>query len=190
VTIPANYKQVLAFFEARPKDIQVYFESFPSLVLDYEWDVSISYVFSRIETAKHTTLYCGLVKRHWTDAKLTRELLDRDHMSRGRFRELFKVVFDQPLPDAVQSKLTAAEKIRDKVAHGKVLSAPDARQCLADAFTFAESFSDFVQGVAGFRPFGQLKGFKGRAESLSKETTRWVLRGMGIPAKSPELSEG
>lgn len=186
---PANYKQVIALFEAKPEDIRFCFGSFPDLVRDYEWDVSLSYVFSRIEAVKHMTLYCGLVKRHWTDAALTRELLNKDHMSRGRFRELFKIVFDQQIPDAIQAKLSAAERVRDKVAHGKSLEAAEARRALADAFAFAEEFSDFVQDIAGIRPFGHLRGFKGRGESLTKETTRWVLRGMGIPPKGHPVSD-
>ena len=179
---PANYRQLLTFFREKPDHIQNYFSNFPGLVEDYEWEISISYVFARIEVAKHTTLYCGLVKRHWADAELTRSTLDRDHITRERFRSLFKTVFGKPIPDAIAAKLAAAESVRDRVAHGKQLKPVQARRGLADAFDFAEEFSEFVQQLAGFCPFGDLRGFKGRLETLPKETTRWVLRGMGIPA--------
>ncbi|MCB1611884.1 MAG: hypothetical protein KDI60_09035 [Xanthomonadales bacterium] len=183
---PANYKQVLNRFQELPKEIQEYFPSFAELVESYSWDVSLSYVFSRVEAAKHTTIYCGIVKLHWTDSALTREFIDKDHMSRGRFRDLFKIVFGKPMTKELLASLSEAESIRDRVAHGKSWSEPQARKALIDIFNFAEGFNALVYSLAGFRPFGQLRGFKGRKQALPKETTRWVLRGMGIPAKADE----
>lgn len=177
----ANYKHVLARLNALPRDIKSWFEIVPELVENYEWGVSISYVFMNIEAIKHTTLYKGLVKRHRTDAALTWELLDKDHMGRSRFIELFKIVFDRPLLPEVLAHLAAAESIRDRVAHGKSLTGAQARSCLMEAFDFVEGFSKFVEQAGGFRPFGEGRGFKGRGSSLNRETSRWVLRGMGIP---------
>ena len=178
---PANYKQVITVFEKKSDDIRRYFADLESLVKGYDWHVSLSYVFSKIETVKHTALYCGLVKLHWTETTLTRDLLNRVHISRGRYKELFKHVYGAALPDSIQKNLSAAEKIRDRVAHGKDITQPEARQGLVDAFEFSEAFNGFVKEKAGVSPFGDLRGFKGRAEPLSRETTRWVLRGMGIP---------
>ena len=181
---PANYKQVLHQFQAAPEEVRNYFPSFAELVKSYSWDVSISYVFSRVEAVKHTTIYCGIVKLHWTDSVLTRELVDRDYMSRGRFRELFKTVFGKPIKKELLDKLSEAEAIRDKVVHGKKWTDAEARTALTDVFAFAIGFNEFVTAEAGFKPFGDLRGFKGRKEALSKETTRWVLRGMGITGKA------
>lgn len=183
--MPANYKQLLAAFEGKPKSIRKYFSEFPSLVEDYEWAVPVSYVFLKIEAVKHTTLYCGIRRLHRADAEMTWELLNKDHMSRGRFRELFDVVFGTPIEKPILEKLNAAERMRDRVVHGKSLPDADIRTGLRDAFDFCEAFDDFVHGVGGFRPFGPLRGFVGRGKPLSKETTRWVLRGMGIPGKPP-----
>jgi hypothetical protein len=181
---PANYKQVLKHFNDAPKEVREYFPSFAELVENYSWDVSISYVFSRVEAVKHMTIYCGIVKLHWTDSELTRELVDRDHMSRGRFRDLFKTVFGKPIKEELVDKLSKAEAIRDKIAHGKKWTDAQARSALIDIFDFAAQFNEFVATEAGFQPFGDLRGFKGRKESLPKDTTRWVLRGMGIPSKA------
>ena len=183
----ATYKGVLAEFRKKSPEIQGYFPDYETLLRDYAWDVSVSYVFSRVEGVKHWTLYCGLVKLHWTDAELTKTLLDRDHMSRGRFRSLFKTVFGEPISEAILQKLSSAEAIRDRYVHGKMFEPAQAktRQAMIDIFEFSEEFNAFVYHLAGFRPFGSLTGFKGRAESLPKETTRWVLLGMGIPAKAP-----
>jgi hypothetical protein len=79
---PANYLQVLNHFKAKPQEVREYFPSFERLVENYPWDVSVSYVFSRIEAAKHSTIYCGIVKLHWAESKMTREMIDKDHMSR------------------------------------------------------------------------------------------------------------
>jgi hypothetical protein len=182
--MPDNYKQLLTAFSEKPKNIRNYFESFPELVEGYVWPVSVSYVFLKIETVKHATLYCGIRKIHRADAELTREMLNKDHMSRGRFKELFAVVFGKPIDKSILDKLAAAEKIRDKVVHGKTLAPAEVRKGLRDAFDFCKAFDDFVHREAGFRPFGPLRGFAGRGEPLSKDTTKWVLRGMGIPRDS------
>ena len=184
----ATYKGVLAEFKKKPEDIQKNFPDYESLLKEHFWDVSVSYVFSRVESAKHWTIYCGIVKLHRTEATLTKSLVDRDHMSRGRFRMLFRTVFGEVIPEPILKKLSAAEAVRDRFVHGKMLEPSQAltRQAMIDIFEFAEEFSDHVEGLAGFRPFGDLRGFRGRAEPLSKETTKWVLLGMGIPAKSPE----
>jgi hypothetical protein len=186
MSTPANYQQVLQSFKATPKEVQEYFPSFEKLVKDYPWDVSVSYVFSRVEAAKHSAIYCGIVKLHWTESTITRAMIDKDHMSRGRFRDLFNVVFGKKIKKELLDKLSEAEDIRDKIAHGKKSTDAQARKALKDIFEFATEFNEFVQEIAGFKPFGKLQGFKGRKESLPKETTHWVLRGMGIPAKTEE----
>lgn len=180
---PANYLQVLQSYRGSPEDIRNYFPTFEELVKNYSWDVAIAYVFSRIERLKHETIYCGIVKLHRTDSLLTRELVDKDHMSRSRFRELFKIVFGIAIDGALLKKLSEAEAVRDKVIHGKKWSDVQARTALIDVFDFSVGFNELVYETAKFRPFGDLRGFKGRQEPLSTETTRWVLRGMGIPGK-------
>ncbi len=131
------------------------------------------------------TIYCGIVKLHGTDAELTWKLVEADHMSRPRFRELFQVAFGRPLDDALSKKLSAAEKIRDKIIHGKDWTDAQAREALVDILDFAEGFDAFVKEIGAFSPFSDLRGFKGRKESLLKSTSQWVLRGMGLGVKQP-----
>jgi len=183
--MPASYKQLLSVYAAKPSVIRDYFCDFQSLVEDYEWAVSVAYVFLKIERVKHTTLYAGIRKMHRADAGMTWDLLNKDHMSRGRFRTLFETVFGQPIEKPILDKLAAAEKVRDQVVHGKQLPDAAVRGGLRDALDFSEAFDDFVCREAGFRPFGALTGFAGSGKALSKDTTRWVLRGMGIPEKAP-----
>jgi hypothetical protein len=179
----ANYKQVLARYARLPKDIKSWLDIVPELIERYKWEVSIAFVFMQIESMFHDTLYRGLVKLHRTDSGLTRELLDRDHFTRGRLKELFKTVFGVAIPSDVDDHLKAAETIRNRTIHGKKVTDAQARACLMAAFEFFEGFNNAVEDAAKFRPCGDGRGFKGRAESLGKETSRWVLRGMGIPGR-------
>lgn len=179
-----TYKSVINHFNAAPERVRKYFPDFVDLVSNYDWEVPISYVFSRIEQAKRLTIYCGIVKLHWCDASLTWRLVNEDHMARGRFKDLFKIVFGRKIPDHLKIKLENGEKVRDKIAHGISWTPAEARDALVNVIDFASGFNEFVYKQAGFRPFGDLRGYKGRKEPLSKATTKWILRGMGIPKKN------
>lgn len=179
----ASYKGVINHFQAAPERVQSYFPHFVALVEGYDWEVSISYVFSRIEQAKRMAIYCGITKLHWAESALTWKLVSEDHLSRGRFHELFKIVFGKKIPDSICENLEAAENVRDKIAHGMSWTAADARVAMTQVVDFATEFNAFVDREAGFQPFGDLRGYKGRKEPLTKSTTRWILRGMGIPQK-------
>jgi hypothetical protein len=181
--VAKSYKSVIKHFEDAPAKVQGYFPDFIPLVEKYNWEVSVSYVFSRIEQAKRMTIYCGITKLHWCESSLTWKLVSEDHLSRPRFHELFKVVFGKKIPEDIRSRLEDSENVRDKIAHGMHWTAADARNALTDIVDFAEQLNQFVQHTAGFQPFGDLRGYKGRKEALSKATTRWILRGMGIPRK-------
>ena len=178
-----SYKGVIREYNEAPQQVRGYFPNFVELVENYDWEISISYVFSRVELAKRNTIYCGIVKLHWCDAVLTRKLVNEDHMSRGRFLDLFEVVFGGRVPKQIVAKLENGEQVRDKVAHGMKWKQIEARQGLVSVIDFAKDFNDFVDSKAGFCPFGDLRGFKGRGQPLTKATTRWVLKGMGIPKK-------
>jgi hypothetical protein len=182
--VAKTYKEVLNHFNNAPSDVREYFPDFPELVERYTLEVSVSYLFSRIEQAKHMTIYCGIVKKHWCNSALTKQMVNEEYMSRGRFKELFKIVFGKNVSKRILEKLEVGESMRDKITHGKPWTPKEVREGLVSAIDFATEFNEFIQNSAGFRPFGSLQGFKGRAESLPKSTTRWVLQGMSIPKKS------
>lgn len=129
------------------------------------------------------TIYCGVVKLHWCDASLTWKLVSEDHLSRRRFLELSEIVFGRKEPRNLVEMLERGEQVRDRVLHGLEWNAAEARSGLTDMIDFAAEFDAFVEKHAGFRPLGDLRGFKGRKESLTPASTRWILRGMGIPKK-------
>lgn len=126
------------------------------------------------------TLYCGVVKLHKVEASLARIAIDNQHITRDGFKELFKAIFGKPLKKSVIGKIEEAEGIRDKILHGKNTTEGDKRKAVIDILEYAKAFNDELYSVAGFRPFGSLQGFKGRATPLDKSTSRWVLKGIGF----------
>lgn len=176
----SSYKAVLKHYKSVPKDVQHYFAYLPSLIENYNWDVCIAYQFICVETAQNRTLYGGVVKLHLADGSVADSMLFSLHITRASFLELVKNIFGKPLPDVVANKLKFAENVRDKTVHGKGISEAEARQALVDVLDYASDLNNFVEGIAGFRPFGDMRGFKGAAQPLEKSTTHWLLKGLGF----------
>ena len=101
-------------------------------------------------------------------------------MTRNGFKDLFKAIFGKPLDKPVAEKIEKAELVRDRILHGKTVSELEKRKAVIDILDYAEALNSAVCDLAGFRPFGLLTGFKGRAQSLDKSTSRWVLKGIGL----------
>ena len=180
MTTPASWKSVVSHYKTMPKEVQRYFGALPSLVKDYSWEVPLSYQFGRVELAHNMTLYCGVVKLHKVDATLARKAIEAQHITRDHFKDLFETIFGRKLRPAILKKLESASKARDKVLHGKAATPAELRKSVVDVLDYSSDFNSFVDKHAGFRPFGPLKGFKGRAKPLGKSTSRWVLRGVGF----------
>lgn len=176
---PTGYKDLLRRYNSAPPDVQWFFLQLPRLLQDFPHEVTIAYMSAMVEQAKHRTLYCGIVRLHKANSAMARAAVDASFMERRRFKELFHDIFGQPIAPHVLSSLERAETVRDKVLHGKPTQPPGMRRAIADYLSFAAQFNDLVLGKAGFRPFGRLTGVaKG---NLDKSTTRWLLKGMGLP---------
>jgi hypothetical protein len=175
-----SYKAVLKHYASVPADVQRFFGHLPSLIQNYDWDVCIAYQFICVETAQNRTLYGGVVKLHQAEASVAESMLYPLHVTRASFLTLVETIFGAPLPVAVADKLKFAEKVRDKTVHGKGISQADARQALVDVLDYATELNKFVENIAGFRPFGDMRGFKGSAQPLEKSTTHWLLKGLGF----------
>ena len=165
-----------------PDKVRTYFAHFERLVDEFPYDVALSYVFAQVEMAQNMTLYCGVVKVHRANSSIARNAVDAHHMSRKDFRDKVKVIYGKAIPTSTQAKLDEAEKVRDKVMHGKRCSGADKRTALGLVLDYAAEVNDFLRKEAGIEPFGSLKGFKGRAKALDKSTSRWILKGMGFGA--------
>ena len=176
-----SYKAVLKHYNSSSANIKWYFDQLPSLINhNYPYEVSLAYLFLRTEKAQNRALYCGVVKLHKANSQIAENAVNAQHLTRDGFLELYKNVYGQVLPDAVKSKIKIAEKIRDSVIHGKSVTDSKMREALCDVVDYAAALNKEVQSIAGFEPFGNLKGFKGAGQSLDTKTTRWLLKGMGF----------
>lgn len=171
---------LLNAFENSSNEVRAYFEHLPKLVENFPLNVSLSYVFALIELGQNMTLYCGIVKLHRVEPTLARQAVDAHHLTRKEFRDKFKMIFDRSIPDEAQSALRQAEKIRDAVMHGKACNDDQIRNAIGCALKYAMKINDLLEKEAGFKPYGNLRGFKGRAQPLDKSITRWILKGMGF----------
>ena len=110
--------------------------------------------------------------------------MNHQHLTREGFKEIFKNVFGAELNKASRVKLEEAEKVRDKVIHGKTVPDNELREAIADVLEYAELLNEEVYLISGFKPFASMKGFKGRADSLDNRTTKWIMRGLGFGVKA------
>jgi hypothetical protein len=176
-------KALLKKFSTCSSGLQAYFSHLPDLIQKYPLEIALAYIFLRTELAQNRTLYCGVVKLHHADSQITSSSLDAQHLTRGSFLDLYGKVFGEQLPTLTSDKLKAAEKIRDRVIHGKNVTAPQIREAIWAVLEYAEQINAHLQSKAGFQPFGDLRGFKGRGAPLDKSTSRWLLKGIGFAIK-------
>ena len=176
----ASYLAIINRFNAGTREIQWYFDQLPVLVTNHPYEVAIAYMFLRAEKAQNQALYCGVVKLHRADSTVADAAVNTQYLTRDGFLALYKNVFGQALSAATAAKIKDAEKIRDRVVHGKSVPQRDLRQAIIEVIEYAESMNSDINAIAGFQPFGDLRGFKGRAQGLQKPTTRWLLKGLGF----------
>lgn len=170
-------------FDHLNDDVKAFFNEFRHLVeSDFSLDVLLAYVFLRLEQGQHMALYCGARKLHKTDGELTWNAIDTQHMIREGFHKYFETIYGAPLPQEVRDIISPAERIRDRLMHGKGLDPAELREAISRTLQYAAQINGFLDTRnVGFRPFcGDLRGFVGRLESIDKATSRWVLKGMGF----------
>ncbi len=176
-----NRNSLQRHFESLPAAIQPHFEHFPALIQsEFPLEVCLAYLFFRVELAHRDTLYCGVVKLHHADSPMARRIIQNQHLTRDSFKTLFESLFGQPVKPSAAEKIRDAESIRDKVMHGSEPTEAKMRQAIVDVLDYTKEFNDHVFSLSGFFPFGDLRGFHGRGERLSKHTTRLVLKGLGF----------
>lgn len=184
MAVAPTKKALIRIYDGLPDEVKGHFQHIPKLVNDFPYDVSIAYSFLKIEQAQNRTLYGGVVKLHRGEAEFVRRVMNFQHLTRDGFRDIYKNVFGAPLPKLTSEKLKEAEKIRDRVVHGKSVPDADLREAIADCLQYGVLLNTDVVAVAGFKPVGDMRGFKGRADSLDARTTKWIMRGLGFGVKA------
>jgi hypothetical protein len=176
-----SYKSLLKHYESLPEETRNYFGHLPSLLSsNLPWKVIIAYQFIQVETLQNRIIYCGIIKLHRAHKEVAGSILHSLHITRDDFLRLFQNIYGKSLEQTLVDKLKVAEKARDKSVHGKQIKDAEARQAIGDVLDYANDINNYIEKIAGFRPVGSLKGFKGRLEPLEKETTRWLLKGLGL----------
>lgn len=174
-------KGLTSYLEQAPNGVQKVFNDLPKLLNNMSLTVPLAYMFARVEAIHVLTLYCGLVKIHQTNASMTWKILQEQRITRKNFQDFFSRVVGGELNDQTRELLEQAEKVRDKVIHGKGVIDAEKRNAVADLLDYAKAFDAEVFGMARFHPFGgDLRGFKGAGKSFPQRTTRWILKGMGF----------
>jgi hypothetical protein len=173
---------LLNFYRKLPVEVREYFQHLPRLVDEFPLDVSVAYVLAQIESGQRVALYCGIRKLHKADKQITWKAVGSHHLSRAEFRAKFELIYGKAIPEATVRLATVAEAARDLVMHGKDVSDDDKRNGIAHALQYAAEINDLTVSCGGPAPFGDLRGFGGRGDSLDKSTSRWILKGMGFPA--------
>ncbi len=155
-----TYIGVKKHFDASTEAVKWYFDQLPTLLKDFPYEVCLAYVFLRTEKAQNRTLYCGVVKLHGAHTVIAESVINKQHLTRDGFHGLYKNVFARKIPDTTTAKIKQAEKIRDRVVHGKAVKHADMRQAILDVIEYAELMNKDLKTYAGFEPFGNLRGFK------------------------------
>lgn len=188
--VPGSWRGVANRFRNSTPEVQQYFNNLPDLMDDYDWEVSIGFMFIRVEKALNTMLYCGARKMHRANSEVARNFVDSHHMNRKEFRRLFTNIFGRAIPVDTAAVLSEAEKVRDKVIHGKTSTDADKRRAIVRLIQYAEEMNALVHDIAGFKPFtNDLRGFTGRGESLDASTTRWLMQGLGFTARAADEAD-
>lgn len=188
--VPGSWRGVVNRYNRSPAEVQGYFDGLPGLIESYVWEVSLGFLFIRVEKALNTMLYCGARKLHRANADVARNFVEAHRMTRKEFRRLFANVFGREIPRETTAILTEAEKVRDKVIHGKTVNDADFRRATVRVIEYAEAMNDLVDEIAAFKPFTvDLRGFVGRGAALDKSTTKWLMKGLGFLARPASDAE-
>ena len=171
---------VINYFKTLPNELKDYFQKLENLLQDYPADISLSHIFALIEKAMHMALYCGIIKMHSADKDLTDKAIQSYYVTRDDYKSKFELLFGEKISPGALTKLEDAEKIRDKIMHGKKTTDSDKFKAIKNALEFSQEFNEQIFRKASFKPFGKLQGFKGAKKPLGKSTSRLILKGLGF----------
>ncbi len=197
----SNYVQVKNRFNQLPNTVQKYFSSFTNLLpspqhKERTWEILIAYLFMKVEQAQHNTIYGAMTKKYNIDGGLAWIAIDEKNMTRTDFVDLYKNLAKTPIKTKTIKRGRYIQSIRNKVIHGKVNKAADDKKkkgnekgnekgltlhrkklVVISILEYADSLNNQVFEELKFRPFGTIKDTK---KPHDKETSRWMLIGMGF----------
>lgn len=189
MTYLRSYKGLLSYYDTELDDgIRKYFSCLPVLLKQEEipLEVVLAYLFLKIEQAQNRCLYGGIVKIHRAEVNFASRIINQQHLTRDGFQKLYKNIFGTSLSSEAIGAIKEAENVRDQVIHGKDVKIDKLRYAIVSCLKYAKLVNSEISSMqeAGFKPFGDMRGFKGRGESLDKRTTKWLMKGLGFEARS------
>lgn len=175
-----NARALQAHFGAKPRYLREFFWHMPGLIQASEtFEIALAYSFLRTELAQNRMLYGGAVRLYQAHSEVAQSLVDAQHLTRSTFKELYKNTFGKIISGGVDTHFKNAQRVRNRIIHGKRVQTPDIRNALAEIFDYASGLDGEVCAIANFHPFGDMRGIRGRQGSLNKKTTRWLMKGLG-----------
>src|SRR3546814_15315920 len=86
--VPNTWRGVVNRYNQAPEEIKSYFEAIPDLIEGYVWEVSLAFMFTRVEKAMNRMLYCGVVKLHRANSTTASVMVNNHHkIGRASCRE-------------------------------------------------------------------------------------------------------
>ncbi len=180
----SSREKITNYLDGQSDGVKWYFTLLPELLDNISTpEPALYYCFQRIESAQRVGLYCLLMRAYRTDSKLAWGAVDRLDITRRNFLDFYEAVAGHKLPPTLRATIEPAEKVRDRIIHGRQESKASVHNAILSCLKFADTLNDaFFVGV-GFRPIGPLKGvtgMKGKPQ-LDQKISRAVLRGLGFP---------
>ena len=123
--VPGNWVGVVARIDATTEEVKSFFDPISELIRNYSWEVSIGYMFTRVEQAHIHLLRGAAVKIHSVNAPTANRLVVGQHITRKEFSRMYKNVVGGAVPARSAKLLSEAEIIRDRVVNGKRVAEKD-----------------------------------------------------------------
>jgi hypothetical protein len=184
VEIAASRPGLRNLYQGLSAEVRGFFSELPCLIDSAaSLDTILAYAYFRLEQGQHLALLYGARKLHKTDAELTKRALDSEHITRESYRTFFGNIYGFPLDADTIDCLAKADGIRDRLMHGKTVTDGEKREAISRALCYAERVNHLidVSHRVGLRPYNHdNRGVVGALGALDKNTSRWVLKGIGF----------
>ncbi len=182
----ANYMQVeKRYNELADDDMKWYFDSFFELVQKpanptITWDITIAYLFLKIEQAQRMALYAFMIKKHRINKRLASKVAGSMRLGREDFIRLYETLAEESFCKDANKYYDDAVKTRNKIMHGKSLvhgrgmlfadkaDDPERRDAVVFVFEYAVLFNKQYKKIFAnkktnkilkSKPFGKMQGF-------------------------------
>lgn len=168
-------------FEELPDQVKVYLSGIETLLDNPKtFGVALAFSFMKVEEGQHRALKCGLIRVHKCNSTKVDDALGKQHFTRGYFKSIFKNVFGEEVNKAALDLVESAEKVRDKLIHGKGADQASLRDAISHTFGYMSALGKQVEIKTGKNPFGDLRGLAGKTTLMDAVPSFWLLKGLGF----------